>query len=96
MATVIHPRLGACDTRAPGLGLASVWQLLAHWYGERRARRQLMQLSDRMLLDLGLQRSDLDLLQVRPIWRSFDVAALERQRRCNGRTRRSNGWLARH
>ena len=60
-AGVISTPLSMWSRRA--LGWLSVWRARA------RERRQLRELSDALLHDLGLSRSDVDAEAMKPFWR---------------------------
>jgi uncharacterized protein YjiS (DUF1127 family) len=55
--------------------------LLLSWLRHRRQRRELVQLSDSMLHDLGLTRADVEREHQRPFWQPADHPALEGARR---------------
>jgi uncharacterized protein YjiS (DUF1127 family) len=54
---------------------------LLGWLRHRRQRRELVQLSDHMLHDLGLTRADVEREYQQPFWQPVDHAALEQERR---------------
>jgi uncharacterized protein YjiS (DUF1127 family) len=59
--------------------------LRAAWRGWRE-RRELAQLSDHMLRDLGLSRGDVDAATGGPVWEPVDYAMLDAARqRCGPR-----------
>jgi uncharacterized protein YjiS (DUF1127 family) len=54
---------------------------LLGWLRHRRQRRELAQLSDHLLHDLGLRRADIEREYQRPFWQPVDHGALETARR---------------
>ena len=61
--------------------LQPLWRVLARLGRERAERRELAQLDDRMLGDIGLDRARLQRALDRPLWHPVDWPALERARR---------------
>jgi uncharacterized protein YjiS (DUF1127 family) len=51
-------------------GLARLGQRLLAWHDRARERRELMELSDDMLRDLGIPRDEARRQAARPFWRS--------------------------
>ena len=64
----------ACWRTRQHLGGLALWlrraaDLLLLWHGRARQRRQLQNLSDRMLRDIGLTRGDVMAESSKPFWR---------------------------
>ncbi|HET6467767.1 MAG TPA: DUF1127 domain-containing protein [Geminicoccaceae bacterium] len=65
--------------------LETVLTLVGSWYRVWQDRRQLAQLPDHMLRDIGLTRADVEREALQPFWQPIDYATLERQRRRTAR-----------
>ena len=70
-ARVLNP--GAVSTSrpvVPGGWLAHAYEEVLSWLERSRQRRQLSQLGDHMLKDIGLTRADVDAETSKPFWRA--------------------------
>jgi uncharacterized protein YjiS (DUF1127 family) len=54
---------------APLTSLAVVVEGVLGWFERTRQRRQLSELSDHMLKDIGLSRADVEAEAAKPFWR---------------------------
>ena len=54
---------------APLTSLAVVVEGVLAWFERTRQRRQLSELSDHMLKDIGLSRADVEAEAAKPFWR---------------------------
>jgi uncharacterized protein YjiS (DUF1127 family) len=54
---------------APLTSLAMVVEGVLGWFERTRQRRQLSELSDHMLKDIGLSRADVEAEVAKPFWR---------------------------
>jgi uncharacterized protein YjiS (DUF1127 family) len=62
---------GRASDRLAGRALGTeVAELLLTWIKRTRQRRQLGQLSDHMLKDIGLSRADVEAETAKPFWRA--------------------------
>jgi uncharacterized protein YjiS (DUF1127 family) len=73
VAAAALPRLGLERDRALprgwGAALRSLFEHAMQWYERSRQRRQLAQLTDHMLRDIGLSRADVWAECEKPFWR---------------------------
>jgi len=51
-----------------------VWTMINHWRAVSRQRRELHNMSDFMLKDIGLSRTDADREASRPFWKNAPVS----------------------
>ena len=54
----------------PGGRLAGAYEQILSWLERARQRRQLAQLGDHMLKDIGLSRADVEAEASKPFWRA--------------------------
>ena len=54
----------------PGGRLAQAYEQIMSWLERARQRRQLAQLGDHMLKDIGLTRADVDAETSKPFWQA--------------------------
>ncbi|MBM3548600.1 MAG: DUF1127 domain-containing protein [Alphaproteobacteria bacterium] len=66
-ASQLQARIGFSPRRS-GL-LATVVERLAEWQERARSRVLLGRMDDRMLRDMGISRSDVDVEVAKPFWR---------------------------
>ena len=64
--TTTHPNLTTRPWRR--VGFSSFWHALKRWYDRWQQRRDLAELDDRRLDDIGLRREDVERQVNKPFW----------------------------
>ena len=60
---------GMTLAKAPLTSVAATVEAVLDWFERTRQRRQLSELSDHMLKDIGLSRADVEAEAAKPFWR---------------------------
>jgi uncharacterized protein YjiS (DUF1127 family) len=69
MSSLSRSQIRTAPRRRPGL-FEAVADCLAIWAERRRERRHLAGLSDHLIHDIGLSRSDVERETAKPFWRA--------------------------